>query len=461
MTGILGWGGYVPHRRLDRTTIGSVAGSGGRAGTRSVASYDEDTTTMAVEALRNALRPHSGSIDSVSFTTAAPAYLDRTNANTIHAATRLGRDVAAYDALGSARSALGALRVGLRGSGVTAVVSSDIRIGPAGGPEEAMGGDGAAALLVGRSDTVPVLAEVVAWQSLTQEFLDRWRIPGEVSSRLWEERFGETVYAGLGAELIKLACGAAELDVTDVDHLVVSGLSERAADSVAAKSGVAQDRIVDRLVGTIGNVGAAQAALLLCATLERAEPDQTILLVSLADGGDAVVLRTTGALAEYRQTRTVAAQAATGAPVSYGRYLGWRGLLALEPPRRPEPARVSSPASYRNADWKFGFVAGGERAAPHLPPIPTDQTHTAMADARGTVVTFTVDRLSYSPSPPVIFAVVDFEGGGRFPVEITDVDEGDVSIGTRVELTFRRLASTEGIHNYFWKVWPMPGEGAH
>ena len=44
---------------------------------------------------------------------------------------------------------------------------------------------------------------------------------------------------------------------------------------------------------------------------------------------------------------------------------------------------------------------------------------------RGTVVTFTVDRMAYSPSPPIVFAVVDFDGGGRFPVELTDVDASD------------------------------------
>ena len=38
-----------------------------------------------------------------------------------------------------------------------------------------------------------------------------------------------------------------------------------------------------------------------------------------------------------------------------------------------------------------------------------------MADALGTIATFTVDRLAYSPSPPVVFAVVDFDGGGRCP----------------------------------------------
>ncbi len=82
-----------------------------------------------------------------------------------------------------------------------------------------------------------------------------------------------------------------------------------------------------------------------------------------------------------------------------------------------------------------------------------------MADARGTIVTFTVDRLAYSPSPPVVFAVVDFEGGGRLPVELTDVDVDAVRIGATVEPTFRRLNSADGIHNYFWKARLVQGDG--
>jgi hydroxymethylglutaryl-CoA synthase len=73
-------------------------------------------------------------------------------------------------------------------------------------------------------------------------------------------------------------------------------------------------------------------------------------------------------------------------------------------------------------------------------------------------VTFTVDRMVYSPSPPVVFAVVDFDGGGRFPVELTDVDDGSLAIGDRVEMTFRRLFTADGIHDYFWKAKPIRAE---
>jgi 3-hydroxy-3-methylglutaryl CoA synthase len=455
MRGITGWGVHLPYPRLDRSTIRAVAGSGGGTGTRTVASYDEDTTTMGAEAARAALRGRDGRPESLWFATTEPAYSDRTNATVLHAALRLDRAVPAYDAVGSVRSAMAALRAGWYEQGNSLVVSSDTRTGLPGGPDEAAGGDAAVALLLG--DGEQVLAEIVAWESVTEEFVDRWRTPGAPASRLWEERFGEARYADVGSEALKLALGAAGIAAEAVDCLVVAGLHDRAAMAVQRRSRVPAAKIADRLAGTVGNPGAAQPALLLAAALESARPGQHIAVVSLADGADVVVLRTTEALGSYRPRRTVAAQAAAGSPVDYGRYLHWRGMLPVEPPRRPEPARVSSPAAHRNAGWKYGFEAGvdGTAGAVHLPPTPQDDARTPVADAHGTIVTFTVDRLSYSLSPPVVFAIVDFDGGGRLPVELTDVDSDEVAIGGRVEMTFRRLATSDGIHNYFWKARPL------
>ncbi len=102
---------------------------------------------------------------------------------------------------------------------------------------------------------------------------------------------------------------------------------------------------------------------------------------------------------------------------------------------------MSAPAAQRNEDWKLGLVSpdGGELAA-----------------ARGRVATYTVDKLVYSLSPPVVFAVVDFPGSGaRLPLELTDVDPDGVAIGMEVEMVFRRLGTSDGIHNYFWKARPV------
>ena len=86
MRGILSWGGYLPYRRLDRTLISAVAGSGGGNGTRTVASYDEDTTTMGAAAARYALLGAAAGPRALWFATTEPAYLDKTNATAVHAA---------------------------------------------------------------------------------------------------------------------------------------------------------------------------------------------------------------------------------------------------------------------------------------------------------------------------------------------------------------------------------------
>ena len=178
------------------------------------------------------------------------------------------------------------------------------------------------------------------------------------------------------------------------------------------------------------------------------------------------MFRLTEAVQQYSRSRPLATQIESAGPVSYGQFLRWRGMLDVQPPNRPEPARTSSSAAVRREDWKYGFVGSkGEISGTlPLPPArvsidpadPIDAMVAApMADALATIVTFTVDRLAYSVSPPVIFAVVDFDGGGRLPVELTDVSPDDVEIGGRVEMTFRRLSTADGIHNYFWKARPV------
>src|SRR5688572_27586338 len=111
MRGIISHGAYLPHRRLDRSEIAAVAGSGGGKGTRTVASYDEDTTTMGVEAARLAMRAAPDvQPTALWFATVAPAYLDKTNANAIHAALRLDSRVVAADFGGAVRSGVAALK---------------------------------------------------------------------------------------------------------------------------------------------------------------------------------------------------------------------------------------------------------------------------------------------------------------------------------------------------------------
>jgi 3-hydroxy-3-methylglutaryl CoA synthase/uncharacterized OB-fold protein len=466
--GILAYAAYLPGARLERKAIAEALGVPSGSGTRSVASYDEDTTSLAVEAARPALRSAPGlRPTALYFATAAPAYLDKTNATAIHAALDLDPGAMAVDMLGSVRSAAGALRAALDATGPTLVALADIRTGLPGGADERDGGDAAAALVCGEGTRdQPVLAELVGVASASAEFLDRWRLPGDAASRQWEERFGEHAYVPLGEAAITGALGQAGLAAPALHRLIVAGPHGRASRRVAAAAGARKEALADDLAATAGNTGAAHAGLLLAQALEQARPDELIAVVSLADGADVTIWRTTAALAGYRPSVPVATQLPGSRRVTYATFLTWRGFLPREPPRRPDPRPPDAPAALRAEGWKFAFTGSRCQACGtrHVPPqrvcvrcrAVDRMASERLADVPATVATFTVDRLAYSLSPPVVAAVIDFEGGGRFECELTDVDPAAVKIGDRVQMTFRRLLTAGGIHNYFWKARPLP-----
>src|SRR5260370_15363769 len=224
MNGIVAYGAYLPYFRLDRKAIGDALGSGGGKGTRVVASYDEDTTSMGVEAARAALRgaPRLAPA-AIYFATAEPAYLDKTNATAIHAALALDESAMAFDMLGSIRSAAGALRAATDAPRPTLAVLSDIRTGLPGGTDERDGGDAAAAFLLAPADAeTPVLAQPVAAASVTSEFLERWRVPGDAASRPWEERFGEHAYVPLAEAAIASPPNQAGVTLCDPASVLVT-----------------------------------------------------------------------------------------------------------------------------------------------------------------------------------------------------------------------------------------------
>src|SRR5882672_1942384 len=195
--GILAYGVYLPYQRLDRRSISATIGAGGGKGTRTVASYDEDTTSLGVEAARRALKALPAGAPrptAVYFATSDPAYLEKSNAATVHAALGLDPSVVAYDLGGAVRSGVGALRAALERAEPTLVVLSDVRTGLPGGIDEAFNGDGAVAFVTAGAG--PLVAELVAAAGATEEVLDLWRIPGEPASRQWEERFGEAILVG-------------------------------------------------------------------------------------------------------------------------------------------------------------------------------------------------------------------------------------------------------------------------
>ncbi|MDD3443945.1 MAG: OB-fold domain-containing protein, partial [Zavarzinia sp.] len=93
-------------------------------------------------------------------------------------------------------------------------------------------------------------------------------------------------------------------------------------------------------------------------------------------------------------------------------------------------------------------VAPGVEAAP--------MTDVRLADETGTVVSITADRLNYCPDPPFHFGLVQFPGGARVLMEVTDIAGKAPAVGDPLRMRFRMKSADRrrGFRTYFWKAAP-------
>ena len=236
----------------------------------------------------------------------------------------------------------------------------------------------------------------------TEEFLDRWRTPGDVRSKVWEERFGETQYVPLGVEALRTPPSTtAGIDADQRRPPVVAGTARPGRHAPSAKQ--ARRRRPTRSSTTSPRPSAtparAQASLLLRAALEQAD----------ARPGDRAVVagrrrrraglphhrrrsRRTSAGRARRRRRSRPARRSPTASSSPG-----AGCCPSSRPAGPSrPARRRRPPAAAS-DWKFGFV-GSATAPRRRPPAAgrvsmraAPSTTWSRADGRraGTIVTFT------------------------------------------------------------------------
>lgn len=459
MAGIVRYGSYVPYFRLSRAAIG------GGKGERAAASYDEDSVSMAVEAARDAVRGASG-VDTLLFATTSPPYAEKLNAAMLQAALDLPHSVRSLELGASSRMGLGALLLGAdvaAAGGRALVCAGDVVVGAPGGARESQGGDAAVAFITGVDENA--IARFVGRASTTTEVLDVWRLPEDRFAKQWEERFGAEILAPVVNDTARRALEAAKVEPTELTTVIIDSENARTTAGLPGFLHLKPEQLADPLTTSVGRSGAAHAGLLLARALDQANAGDRILVLAVGDGCDATVLEVTEGIDAARPVHGVDRwiEAKRG-DLPYNAYLKWRGILPFEPPRRPDPDRPAAPPMARAGTWKHAFIGSRCEACGtgHLPPqrvcvkcMAVDQMKPEpYADTACRIATYTFDHLAYSMQPPVVAAIVDFQGGGRFRCELTDVDTEEVEIGNELEMTFRRLYTGEGVHNYFWKARP-------
>jgi len=475
--GITSYGIYIPRYRISRKTISGAMGwlnPGALPGEKAVANYDEDSLTMAVAAGIDCLRgTERARIEGMYFAATTFPYRERESAAIIATALDLRPDIRTADfadSLKAGTTALLSAADSIKAGAVTSmlVCGSDCRLGKPGSSQEMVIGDGAAALLLGRNG---VIASLEGSYSVSYDFPDYRRAEYDKFVRAGEDRFiREEGYAKFIPEAISGLLRKYELQTKDFAKVAYPCLNLREHGAIGKRLGFEPSQIQEPLLTVVGEAGTASPLILLVAMLEETKPGDNILLASYGNGAEALFFKVTEEIERVTDRgRLKKYLASKGELTSYEKYLAFRGILPVEIGFGGEVASTQLPLTWRERKTILALYGSKCKrcGTPQYPPqricvnpdcgATNEMEDYRFSDKGGTLFSYTEDHVASSINPPLIYGMIDFEGGGRFVFGLTDCEPGSLKVGTPVEMSLRRkyLDELRGIHGYFWKAIPI------
>lgn len=475
MAGILSFGAYIPRLRLQRQAVAAAnswfnpALKAQAKGERAICNWDEDAVTMAVEAARDCLTGvHRATVKSLHFASTSFPFRDRLNAGIVAEALNIAGGVAALDIAATQRAGTSALMHALTGGGPALVIAAEKRRTKAAGPLELTTGDGAAALLVGDG---PAVANLLGSASRTADFVDHYRSDDQPFDYQWEERWiRDEGYMKLVPPVVRDALAAAKLGGGQITHFCMPCTLPRVASSVAKTVEIPDTAVRDNLHAPCGEAGAAHALIMLVHVLEQAKPGDKILVVGFGQGADAMVFEVTDKIGALAPRLAVSGHLKRRKEeTSYARFLAFNDLVEIERGMRADVDKQTALSSvWRNRALLTSFLGGRCTKCgtlqipksnicvnPNCNAVHTQELH-PFADAAGRINSYTADRLTYSPSPPACYGMIQFEAGGRMMLDFTDVDAEALEVGQPMRMMFRikDYDPQRGFTRYFWKAAP-------
>ena len=480
MVGIVAFGAYVPRLRLSRQAVYDAnkwfaAGLRGLAkGERSMANWDEDSITMAVEASRDCLTSHKAEdVRNIYFASTTHPFKDRQNAGVIGTALNVEQNLSATDIGGSLKAGTSALIAGLNASkdgAPTLVAAADKRMTRVASANELNYGDAAAALLCG---TENVIAKLVGHHSVSMDFVDHFRGDESDFDYGWEERWiRDEGYSKIVPPAIKAGLAACKLKGTDITHFIMPSLMPAVPKQMAKMVGIAEGAVRDLLGATLGDTGAAHALVMLVDALEVAKAGDKIMVVAFGQGVDILVFEVTAEKDKLAKRKGLSGwMTRRKEEKNYMKFLAFNELLPIEKGMRAEfDKKTALSVLWRKRDMIYGLVGGKCKVCgtvqfprsqvcvnPNCHAIDSQEPY-AMAGLECSVMSFTADSLVYSPDPPGYYGMITFPEGGRFMADFTDCDKEQVKVGTKMRMTFRMRDNDTmrgGFKRYFWKAAPV------
>jgi 3-hydroxy-3-methylglutaryl CoA synthase/uncharacterized OB-fold protein len=467
--GILATSRYVPRMRLERSEVFAqhrwmAPGLRGLAkGQKAMANWDEDSVTMAVEAIRGLSFDHA-QVNALTLASTSLPFAERINAGIVASALQLPSSSSVRDVSSSYRSASTELLNALAQtqSGTQIIVASEKRSPKPASSSEMIQGDGAAAVCIG---TGPIIASLVASRTEYADFVDHFRESGESHEYGWEERWTrDEGYMKIAVGAIKRCLEQDAINGSDIAHFVMPAVISKINESIAKKLGFTKAKVVDNHRDTVGDLGSAQPLAMLDTALRHAKPGELILLACFGSGCDVILLRRTSVPCPGHEPLHFKSE------TSYLKYLSFNQQIDLDWGMRAEMDNKTALTAAWRDHGRISHFEGGKCTKCGTVQFPSgrlcvnpqcnaqdSQQPFSLADEAAHVLSHTSDYLAYTPHPPFQFGHIDFESGARVLMEFTDTDQEELHSNLPVRMVYRikEFDAKRGFRRYFWKATPV------
>ncbi len=346
MTGIVGYGAFIPRNRITAEEIARQWGKDPNSIRRglllqekSVPGLDEDTITISVAAGRAAVE-RAGidpiRIGALYIGSESHPYAVKPSGTVVIDALGIGPEVHVADFEFACKAGTEAMFVayGLVESGRVEYamgIGADTSQGAPNDALEFSASAGGAAFLFG---SVDVLAEVLETYSFTSDTPDFWRREGEFYPRHGGRFTGEPAYFRHVTAATRGILEKSGLKPTDFRFAVFHMPNGKFPLSVGKQLGFKREQLdVGWVVSTMGNTYSGSSPTGLAAILDVAEPDDAILITSFGSGAgsDSFVLRATDLLPERQGLAPTVRSMLDGRRryLTYGEYAKYREKIIV------------------------------------------------------------------------------------------------------------------------------------
>ncbi len=315
MSGIVGYGAYIPRNRIKVEEIAKVWGAdapsfkkGLMLEEKSVPSPDQDTITMSVEASKSALK-RAGidpqGIGAVYVGSESHPYAVKPSGTVVAEALGATPEVHTADLEFACKAgtegmflALSLVEAGAVEYGLA--VGADTSQGAPGDALEYSAAAGAAAFIFGKDH---VVAEVLGTFSYTTDTPDFWRREYQYYPRHGGRFTGDPAYFKHVTAAAQGLMDKAKMKPADFDYVIFHQPNGKFSQRAGELLGFTAKQIEPGwLVSRLGNTYSGSSPLGLTATLDISKPGDKILLVSYGSGAgsDAFIFKVTSRIDEVR-----------------------------------------------------------------------------------------------------------------------------------------------------------------